>query len=306
MDINNTHIRRLDFTLLLVFQQLLRHRRTTVVADKLGLSQSAISHALSRLRDVFDEPLFLRRSDGMHPTQMALLLGPKIDALVELAAETLGATTTFDSTESTRLFRIATNDFIALLLGPALQTLFSRDAANARFSIRFAIGTEALEMLDADAADLVISRFDAIRPEHNATVLSEEAYRVVARKGHPRLKRGGLTLEKYLAMEHLLVSPQGDFYGTVDQALARLGLDRNVVSSVPMFLPALPIVSENDVIATVPERIAKRFAATFDLQHYAVPFQIEAATISLVRHQRSARDAGLDWLADVIRRIWTR
>ena len=161
-DIDVTKIRRLDFSLLLVFQQLLLHRRTTVVAERLGLSQSAVSHALARLRIAFDEPLFLRRSDGLQPTQTALELGPRVDALLAMAVDTLDGGARFDPARSQRHFRIATNDFVAAMLGPLLQSAFQSQAPMANFSVRFATGAGALNELEADDIDLVIGRFDAM------------------------------------------------------------------------------------------------------------------------------------------------
>lgn len=303
-DIDVTKIRRLDFSLLLVFQQLLLHRRTTVVADRLGLSQSAVSHSLARLREVFGEPLFLRRSDGLQPTQSAVLLGARVDALLALASETVGGPSGFDPSRSQRLFRIATNDFMAAVLGPLLQTAFQDQAPRANFSIRFAAGAAALDALEDDSVDLVIGRFDAVRSNLDATVLSRDAYHAVVRRGHPLLRRGPLTLGTYLALPHLLVSFHGEPYGPVDQALARLGHKRRIVGSVPMFLSALSIVGQGDVLATVPLPLAQRYSATFGLRHLPLPFAMDLSTMLLVRHTRTRRDAGLDWLARVIGDGW--
>ena len=303
-DIDFAKIRRLDFSLLLVFQQLLLHRRTTVVADRLGLSQSAVSHSLARLRQAFGEPLFLRRRDGLQPTQSAVLLGPRVDALLALASETVGGSSGFDPSRSQRLFRIATNDFMAAVLGPLLQTAFQGQAPRANFSIRFGAGAAALDALDDDSVDLVIGRFDAVRPDLDATVLSRDAYHAVARRHHPLLRRGPLALETYLALPHLLVSFHGEPYGPVDQALARLGHKRHIMGSVPMFLSALSIVGQGDVIATVPLPLAQRYAATFGLRHLPLPFAMDLSTMLLVRHARTRRDAGLDWLARVIAGGW--
>ena len=174
----------------------------------------------------------------------------------------------------------------------------------ANFSVRVATGNEALSALDADNVDLVVGRFDAVRPSMDATVLSRDVYRAVARRNHPQLKRGELSLATYLALPHLLVSFNGEPYGPVDQALARLGAGRRIVGSVPMFLSALSIVGQGDVIATVP--LAQRYAATFRLRHFALPFPMDLSTMLLVRHGRARGDAGLDWLTQVISAGWPR
>ena len=104
IDVNN--IRRLDGGLLLVFRGLLRRRQTTAVALELGLSQSAVSHALTRLRDLFEDPLFIRRPHGLEPTRRALELAPRVDALIDLARETLEREGIFDPARSTRRFTL--------------------------------------------------------------------------------------------------------------------------------------------------------------------------------------------------------
>jgi len=105
MDIDNNNIRRVDFSLLLIFDELVRHQRTTVVADRLGLSQSAVSHALTRLRDLFNDPLFSRRPDGLTPTRRALELAPKVRTLMRLTHDVVGCAAEFDPTASDRQFR---------------------------------------------------------------------------------------------------------------------------------------------------------------------------------------------------------
>src|SRR5690348_3663701 len=119
-DIISNDIRRLDGALLLVFRGLLRCRRTTLVAKELGLSQSAVSHALTRLRDLFDDPLFTRRPHGLEPTRRALELGPRVDALIDQLGSTLKRRSSFDPLHSERRFAISAPEFVTALIAPAL------------------------------------------------------------------------------------------------------------------------------------------------------------------------------------------
>src|SRR5436305_8067097 len=160
-DIDETKIRRLDFGLLLVFRELLSRRRTTEVAERLGLSQSAISHALARLRDLTGEPLFLRRPDGLTPTAAALALRPQVEALLAGGQALLGVRERFDPRHSTRRFRIAANDFVASVLGPPLRAALAEQAPLARFTVRFLVGAEALKALERDSVDLALGHFPA-------------------------------------------------------------------------------------------------------------------------------------------------
>src|SRR6476659_6042858 len=109
-DISDDKIKRLDGSLLLVFLELVRHGRTTVVAERLGLTQSAISHALARLRDLFSDPLFVRRANGLAPTQHALELAPKLEEILRLTRDSLGLAERFDPATSARHFRLGAAD----------------------------------------------------------------------------------------------------------------------------------------------------------------------------------------------------
>ena len=157
----------------------------------------------------------------------------------------------------------------------------------------------------SDTVDVALGRFLSLSDEHDATSVAEETYRVVARARHPALRKR-LSLETYLALDHVLVSFRGDLQGTVDQALARQGLTRRVAASVPMFLTAFAMVAHGDLIATVPARLAERYAASFGLQLFAPPLELDTFSTLAVRHARSRGDAGLDWLIDRLAGLWKR
>lgn len=296
MAIDTSHIRKLDMTLLLVFQEVLRHRKTTLAARHLGLSQSAVSHALSRLREIFADPLFLRRRDGLQPTARALALGTQVARLIDLASETVRAGRDFDPATSTRLFRVAANDLFCTLLAPPLLAELRRIAPAVRLTFRYAVSAQALEGLKHDDLDLAVGRFYELPGGFESTALGEEGFVVVARRNHP-LIRSRLTLKRWLACEHLLVSFSGGLHGASDDALAGQGLKRNVAASMPLFFAALASVASSDLIAAVPARLAAAQAKRFKLAVHLPPLAIAPFPVSLIRHERSKSDAGLDWLA---------
>jgi DNA-binding transcriptional LysR family regulator len=218
--IDLAHLRRLDFSLLLLFRELVRHRRTTVVAERIGLSQSAVSHSLTRLREIFDDPLFLRKSDGLQPTQRALELLPRVEALIKLACETIGAFDRFEPDQSDRLFRLAGNDMACTLLGAPLITTLREAAPRVRITFRSSVGRAALDGLASDDIDLALGRFRSLPAAYDAVHLFDERFVVVARQEHPRLRRG-LDLKTYLDLDHILVSFVGGLIGFADMALKR-------------------------------------------------------------------------------------
>lgn len=303
MDIDKSQLRRLDFSLLLVFQLLFRHRKATVVASELGLSQSAISHALGRLRDVFQDPLFTRLPDGFLPNTMAFALAPVIDEIIEAGSRALGAGG-FDPSTSTRSFEVVTVDYVAALLAPMLRNAFLKEAPGIRFSLRFGAGKAALDEIRSNKADLAIGRFDLLPRDHKAITLSKDGYLVVMRKDHPFGRKS--TLEQYLESDHLLVSFSGEHYGSADHALLSLGHVRRVVASVPLFMAALATVSETDLLSTVPARLAQEYMVNFKLKGVAPPFAMEAFQLSAVTHVRRSNDAGLNWLLGLLHRVWSQ
>jgi len=302
VDIDHTNIRRLDFSLLLIFDEILRRERTTAVAERLGLSQSAISHALARLRDIFGDPLFLRRSDGLTPTRRALELAPKIRHLIRLTQDAISGAPGFDPATSRRVFRLAANDLAATLLGAPLLQRLQAEAPGCRLTTRFAVGAEALDALRKDEIDLAIGRFYEKPDAFGSSLLLQESFVVVARRDHPAIG-ASLDLETYVGLDHVLVSFSGKLTGVVDRALAARGLQRRVRVSMPMYLAAFAAVSSSDLIATVPARLASRFAADFRLRVFAPPLAVEGFPVSLAWHDPARPDPGLDWLVACVREI---
>ncbi len=291
-----TKLRRLDFSLLLVLHALLRHGRSAAVAAELGLSPPAISHALARLRDLFGDPLFLRRPTGLAPTARALALAPAVEGLIALGNLLLGAPE-FEPATAARTFRVAANDFAGTLLMPPLLRVLAAEAPQARLSVRYTIGRAALQALRTAELDLAIGRFATLPEGFHAMPLFEEGYLVVARRGHKALA-AGLDLENYLQLNHLVVSFSGDMIGTVDEALRRAGKRRRVVAASPMFLQGLAAIAESELIATIPMRLALGYAGRFGLECHPVPLAVDPFRIEAVRAEGAAGDAGLAWLME--------
>jgi len=294
-DIDQTQIRRLDFTLLLVFQALLRTRRTTEVAAQLGLSQSAVSHALARLRQVLGDPLFTRRPHGLEPTRHALELGPRVDAILDDARGVLGLASAFDPATSDRGFRLAAPDFLATLLAAPLRAAFSQAAPHARFALRIQLGQEALRGLDRGDIDLALGRFPAALDGLHVTPLWDERYVLVARTGHPGLAEP-LTRAAFERLEHVVVSVAGDFRSITDDDFRDLGVRRRVVATVPRFTIALDLAGRTDTVAIAPERLARAYAERFGLTVHDLPFRLPRLRLMAVA--RAGPDTGVRWVLD--------
>src|SRR5262245_53115639 len=298
-----TDIRRIDVSLLLILRELARERRTTVVANRLGLSQSAVSHALARLRDVLKDPLFVRRSNGLEPTVRCLEYLPKVERLIGLARELVEDNAAFDPATTTRAFTLAGHDMILAKIMTPLIAHVRREAPGARIGFRAADGARALGHLERREAGLVFGTFGKLATSFVAERLFKESFKVIARKNHPAL-RHGFDLKRYLALNHLLVSFEAGYVGRIDHALRLQGLSRNVVASVPLFLEAFAAVGHTDLIATVPECLARAHATDFGLLVRDCPVKVESFDVFAVHNSAAANDGGLVWLRGLVRGLF--
>ncbi len=295
-DIDLNNIRRLDGGLLLVFRGLLRQRRTTAVGRELGLSQSAVSHALTRLRDLFDDPLFIRRPHGLEPTRRALELSPRIDALLDLAGETLGRESRFDPARSERRFALAAPEFVTALLGARLVKAFRKQAPRASFYVQFLGRNSPLDAVRRGELDVAIGRYPSVAPGLVAELLFEDRYCVVARRSHPAI-RGRISYPAWLKTGHVFADTrleEGiDSPPPVD--------DIAFVAAVQRWLTALVMVSASDAIATCPLRLARSQARRLGLQVISAPFLRDRIPVYAVRREGGG-DQGIDWFLGEIRK----
>lgn len=291
-------IKQLDGALLLVLRELLRQRRATVAAQRLGLSQSAVSHALSRLRELFDDPLFVRTPQGLEPTRHALELAPRIDALLGAMQDAIGSSASFDPAESRRSFRIGAPDYVCGLLAPGLWNNFISQAPQLRFVFSQRLGEDAERALLRDELDVAVGRFGQCGPEVVVERLFEDRYCLVARRDHPKL-RDAPDLERYMQLPQVQVSATGDFRIPDFIRVPRLaGLPR-VVASVPRFWIAFAMVAETDAVAIAPERVARRSIRERDLRILPLPFAVPPIVIFVAK--RSRNDPGTDFLIEQLR-----
>jgi DNA-binding transcriptional LysR family regulator len=299
-------LRRLDLTLLLVFAEAMRTRKLGAVADRLGLTPSGVSHALTRLRDIFQDPLFLRHAAGVRPTPRAIAMLDDVNAAIAALSRTVEQSA-FDSASIRRVFRIAAMDFGVTMLAPHLIEVIARDAPGVQLSFIALHKAEALRSLADGQIDIAIAVFHEAPPGFKRRVLAKESFVTVARKKHPKL-RGGLTLRKFVELDHLLVSPLGDLDGPVDDALRRVGKTRRVVAALPQFLAALATAAASDVLVTVPKGLAKAYAPTFGLSVYETPIAMPGYEMAAVQGPLSARDPAVEWLVNNLlpagRREW--
>jgi DNA-binding transcriptional LysR family regulator len=296
-DINKQKLRQLDFTLLLVLQGLLRHRRTVEVADDLGLSQPAISHALRRLRDIFAEPLFVRRPHGLEPTRHALTLAAAVDSLIREASLAIGLADEFDPASTRRHYRIGAPEHLSSIIAAPLLNHFQRYAPGARFHLRTDIGEAALRGVLHDQIDVALGQFQGRDARLRYDALYDDEYALVLRRGHSdapaRATRAVLAKLAYVA-----VSPTGESRPITEGDFRSEGIERNIVATVPRFQTAFEVVRRTNLAVVAPRRLAEFHQRTFRLLVRKLPIAVRSIHVVLVR--RNHRDPGLDWLTEGI------
>lgn len=288
-ELSISDLRRLDLTLLLVFLGLVRHRRATDVAAELGLTQSAVSQALRRLREIFGDELFLRRPHGMEPTATALALEAPIGQAVETLRGALGSARAFDPAHATGLVKVAALDAEQSVLVPPLAARLSARAPGLQLSVLPFGRLDAIEALNDGRADIALGFIRNSPDTVSERVLYEESYLVAGRPDAlPDAPR--ISLAAYCAADHVLISPAGDLRGIVDDRLEAMGLARRIALGLPAFLPALAAVAASGAVVTLPSRVARAFAPGFGLVLAEPPVEVRRFPVSVFWHRRNDTD----------------
>ncbi len=291
---NQIDLRRADLNLLVVFQVLFAERHVGRAANRLALTQSAASHALVRLRDLFGDPLFVRHPKGVEPTARALALAPAIADILNRAQSVL-ASPVFDPRLACS-FTIATIDLtVPTVIVPLIEHL-RRIAPAIDLRVLPLDRRQVVAALDRQEIDVAILNFSDPPARIARVPVLKDRYVGIARRGHPSLKGKSLTAKAYAALPHLLFSPRGDPEGIVDEPLAQLSHKRRIVMTVPHILAVPLIVARTDLVTVIAERIARLYVSELDLVLFDPPVTLPEFTISVLTSAARAGDPALQWL----------
>lgn len=292
-----------DLNLLVTLEILLAEGSVARAARKLGLSPSAMSRALARLRDATGDPLLVRAGRGLVPTPRALELRDKVGPLVANVRAVLSPAETPDLKTLARTFTLRTGDGFVETFGPALIARMAAEAPGIR--LRFAPKPDKDDGSLNDAVDLETGVVrEAAGPELRTQLLFRDRFVGVVRKNHP-LRRGRITAARYAAGRHIDVArhtgPDGAGLGPVDEALASAKLRRDVSIVVGGFSSALALARGSDLIATVPERHTGGLRA--GMHSFTLPVPVREIAVSMLWHPRLDADPAHRWLRGCIRDV---
>jgi DNA-binding transcriptional LysR family regulator len=300
--IDHANLSRLDLNLLIAFDALLAERSVTRAAERVGIGQPSMSHALGRLRKLFKDELFVRAPDGVRPTPHALALAEPIRGALCAIQETLLQGQGFDPAEAERSFLLGMPDSIEVALLPRLMAHLEAEAPKVRVRVRAIDRFDVLEQLDRDRLHLGVGLLTEGEVRHKRRRLYRTNYLCLYDPARLPLAPP-LTLEDYVAVPHVLGSPRGDAHGVVDDALAPLGLRRTIAVTTPHFAAVPFHLKGARLLSTVPQPAARIFAERFGLATSPVPVALPDFDVSMLWHASYDRDPAHRWLRGTLARL---
>ena len=291
------HISRVDLNLFIVFEAIYAEGSVTRASLKLNLTQPAISHALGRLRVMFDDPLFVRQGHLMVSTPLSRSIIEPVRQSLRGFEVTLNKLNRFDPATTEKEFTLALRDVLESTVLPPLMVALEQAAPQAKVAAVQVDRRELESELQAGTLDCAIDVLLPLSPEIRHVRILADRTLVVARRGHPRLQ-GGITLDAYLEEEHILASSRRKGPGIEDFELSRLGLQRKIRLRCQHYFAACRVVSQTDLILTMPERYARVANQQFDNQLLALPLEMPAWDVYLYWHANVEDDPANKWLRE--------
>ena len=301
---------RLDLNLLRVFDAIFQTRSVTVAASNLHLTQPAVSKQLNRLRELLEDPLFVRTNDGMAPTPRAEALAVPVRQALSKVRNAIERQLGFDPRTSDRTFRIYTSDLGQMVFLPKLLELISREAPAVNIHT---VQVPAQRMrgvaLESGDVDLAVGYFEEFEGSIHQQVLFEEHYVGMVRTNHPTI-RDTITFEQFLQTPHLVYQPSGGGHSSqdsvVDKAFWAAGVERRVAVRVAHTMGITSMVSNTDLLVVVPHRLARACVELVDVTVLELPIDIPKFNIAQYWHERFHTDPGNRWLRGVFARLYGR
>jgi DNA-binding transcriptional LysR family regulator len=295
------NVQDIDLNLLIGFDALLDELSVSRAAARLGVTQPAMSSTLKRLRQLFDDPLLVRSSDGMLPTDKAKALKGRVKAALASIQALMDDAGEFDPKTLQRTLHIGLNDYASVLVIPRVYPLIRSQAPGLKlvFQPRKNIPSSRLD-LETGLIDFAIGIGSAQELPGSLIVrkLFDDPFLTMVRRDHPSVG-DQLTLDQFVELEHLVVSPQGHDRGVVDDVLARLGRTRKVGVIVPHFSSAAPLVAESDLVCTIPGRIARLYTDFYPIRCVPPPpLDLPLGNVSLAWHAVSHDNPVHRWVRE--------
>lgn len=298
-----------DLNLLRILDALLTEKSTVRAAEKVGLSQPAVSSALGRLRSLLDDPLFVRHGQCIVPTDYAASLEIPLKQILDDLAALLSHQESFEPATAACSFKIAGSDYFAEMLMPQLAQRLCANAPKIQIQLVDLMPADYVASLENHSVDLALVPKVEFPNWVECQTVFVSSFVMVARQGHPRLKRAGLKpfdtvpIDLFCDLGHIVFSPEGRLKAMGDAALSRLGRERKVAMTMPAFGGIASAVAESDLVALLPEPLAQKIAVSKGLAIYAAPVPLPRAQMCMIWHKRHSGSGAHRWLRDTVQSL---
>jgi DNA-binding transcriptional LysR family regulator len=286
-----------DLNLLIVFHVLLEERSVTRTGARLGRTQSAISNALKRLRDQFDDPLLVRTPEGLSPTPRAAELAPLVARIVRDAGDCIAPPGDFDAATAQAHFTIGAPDRFSLPVFLPLLKHLGQVAPGIIINLRTTDRDYAISLIEAGEVDLAVGWFDATPPHLERSLAFEDQFVCLCRRDHPLLDGDGRpSLDEILGYSHLVVSSTSDRRAAFDAVLERHGVQRSIAATLMSFTIVPELLMQSDLVGVFTHRTSDYFSSRYALATVPVPLAVTPIANHLIWHRRLESDKAHAWL----------
>jgi len=293
--------RAFNLNLVPALAALLRHRAVGAAAKEVGVSQSAMSHALAKLREHLDDPLLVPQGRRFVLSARAEALAASLPAALQHLEDALGGDPSFDPATASLTLSIASVDYFEFTALPSLMAYLRAHAPGVRLSLE-RLTAESAARLQSGDLDFILGGTGLVQGDGiEGAKLYGEPFKVIAREGHPSIRRR-LSLSGYVAAEHVVVRFESRGGGVVDRALAERGLERTIGLWVPHFVSAPLVVAESDMISTVASAVAERARTLLGVRIFEPPLPLPSAPIMMWWPRAQAYDPARSWFRELLLR----
>ncbi|MDX3895568.1 LysR family transcriptional regulator [Pusillimonas sp.] len=299
---------KMDLNLLLEFEALFDTRSVTKASERLGISQPSMSHALGKMREAFNDPLFVRVKNEMQPTPRALSISGPIHQALELARNQIFRSQEFVPQRADRTFILCMTDLGAASYLPQIVNVISKQAPDVQIRTISPTIEKQTEGLETGSTDLAIGYFPDITTAgvFQQHLLSNTGFMCIANTRNPYIEGGACTMEGFLSAPHVSVRTEGRSQEVIEQAMSRLRISRRIMLTVPHYLSLLTLASNTDLLAIIPNDLVPAFEAQKNIKVYPLPFPSPRVEIKQIWHQKFHFDAASQWIREMVRQALQR
>ena len=300
---NMAHIRNIDLNLLITLECLYRHLNVSSAANELGITQSGISHSLNRLREHYKDPMFVRISKGIAPTEFAKSIRYEVEEFVTRAHHLSEKIEIFNPKLASGRIVISTTEYFEILIGDKLYSRLLKEAPNVQISFRPTLGSLPKDQLEVGHCDIAIAGFYKNLPEGlYQQKLFSDSFSTAYKIGHPKFKKG-LNQENFYQSKHALITLQGDFKDGFSKIIQGKRQVRSIQYGSASFTSLAWTISNSDLVLTAPTLLLKRYKEYFPIELKPCPIDTTPLSIQMIWHGLTHQNPLRKWVRQIIKEI---